>query len=59
MFDAIIKTFSAHANPSLAKEMKAYLRNQFEFFGIKTPKRREISKPFFKGYKSAGEAGGK
>jgi 3-methyladenine DNA glycosylase AlkD len=38
MFDAIIKTFSAHANPSLAKEMKAYLRNQFEFFGIKTPK---------------------
>ena len=35
-----------NANTKIAKEQKAYMRNQFEFYGIKTPIRREIQKPF-------------
>jgi 3-methyladenine DNA glycosylase AlkD len=35
-----------HANPDIALEQKAYMRNQFEFYGIKTTERREIQKPF-------------
>jgi 3-methyladenine DNA glycosylase AlkD len=34
----------AHANSQLALQMKAYLRNQFEFLGIQTPTRRSIYK---------------
>lgn len=35
---------NAHADPKRALEMKAYLRNQFEFLGIQTPTRRSIFK---------------
>ena len=35
-----------NSNTKIAKEQKAYMRNQFEFWGIKTPLRREIQKPF-------------
>jgi 3-methyladenine DNA glycosylase AlkD len=38
--------FKRNSNAKIAKEQKAYMRNQFEFFGIKTPVRREIQKPF-------------
>jgi len=33
-------------NTKIATEQKAYMRNQFEFYGIKSPLRREIQKPF-------------
>jgi len=36
-----------NANVKIAIEQKAYMRNQFEYYGIKTPQRREIQKPFF------------
>lgn len=36
--------FSLHADRQRAVEMKAYLRNQFEFLGIQTPTRRSIYK---------------
>jgi len=39
--------FEQHANPKIALEQKAYMRNQFEFYGIKATERREIQKPFF------------
>ncbi|WP_041632769.1 DNA alkylation repair protein [Maribacter sp. HTCC2170] len=35
-----------NSNAKIAEEQKAYMRNQFEFYGIKTPVRREIQKPF-------------
>ena len=35
-----------NSNSKIAKEQKAYMRNQFEFYGIKSPLRREIQKPF-------------
>lgn len=39
--------FAQHANPKIGLEQKAYMRNQFEFYGIKATERREIQKPFF------------
>lgn len=39
--------FKNNSNTKIALEQKAYLRNQFEFYGITTVKRREIQKPFF------------
>jgi 3-methyladenine DNA glycosylase AlkD len=44
----IIEIFQSEANSSLAIPMKAYMKNKFEYFGIKTPHRREISKPILK-----------
>ncbi|MHB1148360.1 MAG: DNA alkylation repair protein [Lutibacter sp.] len=38
--------FAQHANPKIALEQKAYMRNQFAYFGIKAKERREIQKPF-------------
>ena len=35
-----------HANPSNAAAMKQYMRNQFAFFGIKAPERRQLQKKF-------------
>ena len=34
------------SNPKIALEQKAYLRNQFEFYGLKANERRDIQKPF-------------
>ncbi len=36
------------ANPEDAIHMKAYMKDQFEFLGVKTPVRRKLSKVFFK-----------
>lgn len=36
----------AKSNSSIALKQKAYMRDQFEYFGIKTTERREIQKPF-------------
>jgi 3-methyladenine DNA glycosylase AlkD len=45
------KVFLEHGNAQIALEQKAYLKDLFEFYGIKTPVRREIAKPFLaKGY---------
>ena len=35
-----------NSNTKIAAAQKAYMRNQFEFYGIKTPLRRDIQKPF-------------
>ena len=48
---AFIKTLEIalekNANPKIALGQKAYMRNQFEYYGIKATERREIQKPFF------------
>ncbi len=47
-FINILETeFEKNANPKIASGQKAYMKNQFEFHGIKTPVRRKIQKPFF------------
>ena len=38
------KEFTKHADPKVSKDAAAYMRNQFEFLGIKTPLRRELAK---------------
>ena len=45
---AIKKTYASNANATIAKGAKAYLLNQFEFYGIKTPLRRTLCKAFYK-----------
>lgn len=42
--------FAKHANPTLSDKMKAYMRNQFEFFGIPSPLRKELTTQFLKEY---------
>lgn len=44
----IKKIYAANADATNAKDAKAYLLNQFEFYGIKTPLRRKICKAFYK-----------
>jgi len=36
------EAFEENANPSKAKQMKAYMRGQYEYFGIASPERRII-----------------
>lgn len=38
--------FQRNANPTIARGQKAYMKNQFEFYGITAPKRKELQKPF-------------
>lgn len=39
--------FETNRNPQIAVQQKAYMRNQFEFYGLTAPVRKEILKPFF------------
>lgn len=41
------KEIEPHADPEYAVQMKAYLRNQFEFLGMKSPERKVLFKEFF------------
>lgn len=44
-----IKTiFTQNSNSDNALYMKKYMKNKFEYYGIKSPLRREICKPFLK-----------
>ncbi len=38
--------FEANADHKIAEGQKAYMRHQFDFYGIKATKRRELQKPF-------------
>ncbi|MEW6085205.1 MAG: DNA alkylation repair protein [Chloroflexota bacterium] len=38
--------FEKHANPSQAAPMKKYMRDQFEYLGIKTPQSKALMKEF-------------
>lgn len=44
----IFATFRAAADAAQAEKMSAYMRHQFEFIGLATPKRRELSRDFLK-----------
>lgn len=49
--EALTQNLKKQGNPEYALQMKAYLRNQFEFYGIKTPLRRAILKDTTKLFK--------
>lgn len=38
--------FARNANTEIAMGQKAYMKNHFDFYGIKSPLRKEIQKPF-------------
>lgn len=40
------QTFRAASNPEEAPGMKAYMKDHFDFLGIKTPERRALLKPY-------------
>lgn len=44
----IIEKFSERANKNRAVQMENYMRNQFKFFGLQAPTRKEIWTPYFK-----------
>lgn len=44
----LIKSFELNADAGNAEGMKAYMLNQFSFYGLKTPLRRKLSKEHFK-----------
>lgn len=47
-YEKIKAHFYAHADEKDAEAMKAYMKNHFEFLGIRSPLRKELSKSFFK-----------
>jgi 3-methyladenine DNA glycosylase AlkD len=48
MLNLLTQMLTNHRNDENAVHMEKYMRNQFPYFGIKTPERREIEKQFFK-----------
>ena len=46
--EELVKELKAVAKPDDAVAMKAYMKNKFEFLGVKTPARRKLTKAFFK-----------
>ncbi|MFC7686441.1 DNA alkylation repair protein [Ureibacillus sp. GCM10028918] len=46
--EELIKIYSQHIDLDYASWSKNYMRNQFEFIGIRTPIRRKLTKQFFK-----------
>ena len=46
--EELVKELKAVANPDDAVAMKAYMKNKFEFLGVKTSARRKLAKTFFK-----------
>jgi len=50
-YTASIKTlFEQHADPVQAAPMKKYMRDQFEYLGIKTPENTALQKAFYKAH---------
>jgi 3-methyladenine DNA glycosylase AlkD len=43
---AVITDFRNHGNPNNKQYMKAYMKNKFDFIGIKSPDRRLVSKSY-------------
>ena len=53
-FTYIKSLFEAHADADNAQSMAKYMRNQFIFYGIKTPTRKALYKDFVKSEKKIG-----
>jgi 3-methyladenine DNA glycosylase AlkD len=48
MINELEKILCTHANPVIAAQQAAYMRNQFPFFGLPKPLRTSITKPLLK-----------
>lgn len=52
-YETIKEIFEEHADPKKALEMKRYMRDLFEFYGIATPERKQLYKDFLKSEKKS------
>ncbi|MFZ0368210.1 MAG: DNA alkylation repair protein [Halobacillus sp.] len=52
---AIIHTFKEHQNEENRPAMEAYMKHQFQFYGIKSPERTAILRPIYKEYRTISE----
>ena len=43
---SVKNAFAAHADVNNALPMKKYMKDKFEFLGIKSPERRELQREF-------------
>jgi len=48
MYDEIIKLYKDAKNPDDARAMSQYMRNKFQFLGLRSPSRKALSKDFLK-----------
>ncbi|KAF1306057.1 DNA alkylation repair protein [Enterococcus sp. CU12B] len=46
-FEVIFNSFQEAADEERAEKMAAYMRNQFSFLGVATPKRKALTKDFY------------
>lgn len=56
-FEDYQQAFRAFSNPARAAGMKAYMKNHFDFLGVKTPERRDAFKPYLAELKADLKAG--
>ncbi len=45
----LIASYEANASPAKATQMKAYMKDQFEYLGLPSPLRKELTKTFYSG----------
>lgn len=57
IFEEYEGAFRSRANPLEAPAMAAYMKNHFDFLGLKTPERREILKPYLVELRAEARAG--
>ena len=53
MYEEIVSLFTKHQNKEIAEQQASYLKNHFVFFGIKTPERRMLVRPYLKQWRQA------
>ena len=44
--DSLKHEFESNANPNIAENQQAYVRNKFQYYGLTTTIRRAIQRPF-------------
>ncbi|MGI6177286.1 MAG: DNA alkylation repair protein [Eubacterium sp.] len=59
LFRIVKERFEAAADPEIAVQMAAYMRNRFEFYGIKTPERRALYRDLISTMKKTAKTAGK
>lgn len=47
-YEILKKIFENNKNEDTAKSMSNYMKNKFEFYGIPSPLRKELTKDFIK-----------
>jgi 3-methyladenine DNA glycosylase AlkD len=49
---SLILAFEANANADYAKQMQAYMKDNFAFYGINASPRRDLQKPYYTAFKA-------